>query len=215
MRAKVFKELLEKYGKSYSEQLGIKLKRKKKEEIFKWFIASVLFAARINETIAIRTYKQFELDGLLKFEKASHASWDDFVASLDAGGYVRYDFKTADKFLEIMKNLKEKYNGDLNRLHDEATDEKDLEEKIKAIAKGIGDITVNIFLREMRNIWKKADPELGPLAKLAAKRYGIKDAKGFWDKNRIRGYDFVNFEVALTRVGMEIRRGERRRKINR
>jgi len=202
------RELLKAHGKKYSEELGINLKGGKSAEVFKWFVASVLFAARISEAIAIRTYKQFERDGLLEFRKAARASWDDYVKSLDEGGYVRYDFKTADKFLEIMKNFGERYGGDLDKLHEEAADEKDLERRVKELGKGIGDVTVNIFLREMRGVWKKANPEIGHLAKIAAKKYGIRDAKGFWTGNRIAGYDFVDFESMLTRIGLELRRAK-------
>lgn len=208
LKKEKLKELLKAHGKKYSEELGIDLKSGKIAEVFKWFVASVLFAARIGEKIAIRTYRQFEKDGLLESGDASRASWEDYVKSLDAGGYVRYDFKTADKFLLVMKNLKEKYGGDLNRLHEEAADEADLERRVKELGKGIGDVTANIFLREMRGVWKKADPELGHLAKLAAKRYGIKDTWGFWDKNKVAGYDFVNFESMLTRLGLEMRRAK-------
>jgi hypothetical protein len=35
--------------------------------------------------------------------------WDGLVSTLDAGGYVRYDFKTATKLLEVMKNLIDQY----------------------------------------------------------------------------------------------------------
>ena len=41
---------------------------------------------------------------------------------------------------------------------------------------------------------------------MAAKQLKIKDAKEFWKKNRVRGYDFANFETALVRLGREARR---------
>jgi len=42
---------------SYSEELGINLKSRKSEKIFKWFLASILYGARISETIAKNTYR--------------------------------------------------------------------------------------------------------------------------------------------------------------
>jgi len=36
--------------------LGIELKDKKPDEISKWFLASILYGARINEKIATNTY---------------------------------------------------------------------------------------------------------------------------------------------------------------
>jgi len=202
---KELKGLLQKYGKKYSEQLGIKLEGARKGELFKWFIASYLFGKRIGEKIAVRTYFQFGKDGLLSLEKARRASWEDFVHSLDEGGYVRYDFSTADKLLVVMRMLRG-YGGDLNRMHGKAADARDLERRLMEFP-GVGPVTANIFLRELRGIWEKADPEMGPLARKAMRRLGIKDAKGYWRKNGIKGYDFVSFEAMLTRYGKEKRRG--------
>jgi hypothetical protein len=49
----------------YSEELGIDLAGGTDREYFKWFLASVLFGARISETIARNTYRAFERHGLL------------------------------------------------------------------------------------------------------------------------------------------------------
>lgn len=196
-------QVIKKYGTPYSEELGIDLKSCKQEEIAKWFLASILFAARISESIAKNTYKEFEKRGIVTAARISGTSWDDLVATLDAGGYVRYDFKTADKLLEVFGNLVKYYGGDLNRLHGKAKDSADLEEKLKNLGKGIGDVTVAIFLREMRYCWKKADPKPTPLVSIAMKHLGIKDLKKF---AREKGVDIVRLETALVRLGRERRR---------
>jgi len=46
-----------KRGQLYSEELRIELKRNSDNEIFKWFLASILLGARITESIAKNTYK--------------------------------------------------------------------------------------------------------------------------------------------------------------
>jgi endonuclease III len=199
------RKILRKHGKKYSELLGIKLKGGKESGIFKWFIASILFGARINETIAINTYKSFEKNNLLDFKNMRKASWSRLVRVLDDGGYVRYDESTATRLIDMMKLLENRYGGKITNIHAAAKDRKDLEERLQEF-NGVGPTTVNIFLRDLRGIWKKADPELGKLAKSAAKQLGIKDAKEFWKKNKVRGYDFVNFETALMRLGREARR---------
>ncbi|MEM3594271.1 MAG: hypothetical protein QXS27_06060, partial [Candidatus Jordarchaeaceae archaeon] len=129
------------------------------------------------------------------------------------GGYVRYDYKTADKFLEVMGNLKKKYKGDLNYLHEESADSKDLEQRLKRLGKGIGNVTVNIFLRELRGIWSKANPTLQDLTIMAAKNLGLireadiesslEELIKIWDQNKVEGYRFPNFETALLRVGKD------------
>jgi endonuclease III len=203
--------LVEKFGQKYSDILGINLKTKHDGEIFKWFLASVLFGAPINETSVIRTYKCFESHKVLTPEKILETGWDGLVKILDEGGYARYDFKTSDKLLEVMGNLLTKYKGSLNLIHEQASDSHDLEKRLKDLGKGVGDVTVSIFLRELRDLWKKADSKPTSLVVLAAKNLGIVkeespekalvELKEFWRKNEVVGKTFVNFETALLRLG--------------
>jgi len=76
----------------YSEELGINLGEA--EGRFRWFLASILFGARISEKIALKTYKTFEKYGVLSPEKILDTGWDGLVKMLDEGGYTRYDFST-------------------------------------------------------------------------------------------------------------------------
>jgi endonuclease III len=205
--------LIQRFGQRYSEILGINLKSEKKEEVFKWFLASILFGAPITEGAVIKTYKCFEKHKVLTPEKILETGWDGLVEILDEGSYTRYDFKTADKLLAVMDNLTKKYDGNLNLLHEQASDSFDLEKRLKDLGKGVGEITVSIFLRELRGTWKKADPEPTPLVVLAARNLGIteeekpdkalEDLKEFWKENEISGKDFVNFETVLLRFGKD------------
>ena len=110
-----------------------------------------------------------------------------------------------------MQNLIKKYNGSLNRLHDEALNPHDLEMKIRDLGKGIGSVTVSIFLRELRDLWEKANPNPTSLIVTAAENLGIirkgvsesslQQLKNFWSQNRIEEKSFINFETALLRLG--------------
>lgn len=146
--------------KTYPQELGICLH--KEQDRFKWFLASILFAKRISAEVAKRTYKEFEKHGIVTAEAISQAGWDKLVEVLDAGGYVRYDFSTASNLLAIANALMEKY-GSLEALYDQSKDSKDLEKRLLGF-KGVGPTTVNIFLRELRGIWEKAQPQPSPLA---------------------------------------------------
>jgi hypothetical protein len=208
--------LIEKFGGKYSEILGVDLSSRKDQEIFKWFLAAVLFGAPISETSVIKTHRCFQKYDILTPRRILETGWEGLVKILDEGGYTRYDFKTADKLLEVMQNLIERYNGSLTLLHSEASDAKDLERRLKDLGKGIGDVTVSIFLRELRDIWGKADPNPTYLVILAGKRLGIvkegtaenalKQLRDFWSKNTVAGKSFINFETALLRLGKDIRR---------
>jgi len=185
-------KLVKQFGQLYSEQLGIKPKKGEKE-IFKWFLASLLFGKRIGENIAMNTYRTFAKCGLTTPQKILDAGWDRLVEVLDAGGYVRYDFSTADKLLDICSKLKKEY-GSLTGLHKKASDGKDLELRLRAF-KGIGPVTTGIFLRELRVVWPKANPEPSAVVKECAKKMGI-DLKRFDRKSK----KFARVECAIVRA---------------
>ena len=212
-KVKLINLLIQKFGTTYSEMLGINLKSSKSTEIFKWFLASVLFGARISESIAIKTYKKFEERGVLSPDKIIDTGWDDLVIILDEGGYVRYDFKTATKLLEVSGNLLKNYEGNLNTLHSKAKGARDLEKKLMSLGKGVGQVTVAIFLRELRGIWKRADPLPATLTVEAARNLGftkentgediLQDLKSLWNRFKMEGKDFVHFETALLKLGKD------------
>jgi len=210
------KAFVQKLGQRYSEILGINVDSGDDNEIFKWFLAAVLFGAPITESAVLKTYRCFENHGVLTPKKIVETGWQGLVNILDEGSYVRYDYKTADKLLLVNGNLNKKYGGSLNKLHREAADSADLEKRLKELGKGIGDVTVSIFLRELRGVWGKADAKPTPLVVLAAKNLGIiknespekalVELKDFWKRNAVEGVSFVNFETALLRWGKDKRR---------
>jgi endonuclease III len=220
-QGEMIKILLKALGERFSSSLNIDLSSADSKEVFKWFLASILFGARISETIVINTYRQFEKEDVLSAQKIIDTGWDGLVRILDDGGYVRYDFKTATKLLEIMGTLIELYQGNLNKLHLKAKDSSDLENRLQSLGKGIGDVTVNIFLRELRGVWQKADPlpsdlvilsarNLGLLSsKLKSKKEILNELKSVYQKNKGRGKDFVDFEAGLLRLGKDFCRKEK------
>jgi len=135
-------------GKIYSKDLGINLKSSKEEEIFKWFLACLLFGKPIQQKVAKRTYFEFKKEGLLSPENILKAGWNKLVEVLDRGHYIRYDFSTATKLLEICKELKEKY-GSLKNLINVSKNKKDLAKRLQEF-KGMGPVTTRIFLRDLK-----------------------------------------------------------------
>ena len=199
-------EFVDKFGQPYSEMLALDLKSHKNAETTKWFLASILYGKPIRESSATSTYHVFEKNGVITPEKIRKAGWDKLVKLLDEGGYARYDFSTADRLLEIFGNLEKSYEGDFDRLYRSTTGENDLEQKLKALGRGIGDITVSIFLRDMRVIWPKAKPLPSPLVKLAMSDLKIKHLERFAKEKHL---DIIKLETALLRYGKDfLRRGE-------
>ncbi len=134
--------------KIFSKDLGIDLKSGKEKELFKWFLACLLFGKPIQQEVAKRTYFEFAREGLITPEAILKAGWDKLVKVLDRGHYVRYDFSTATKLLEICQELKIKY-GTVKNLLKAAKSKKDLEKKLIEF-KGIGPVTARIFLRDLK-----------------------------------------------------------------
>lgn len=132
----------------YSKDLGINLESGKEKELFKWFLACLLFGKPIQQKVAQNTYFEFKRAGLLSCEKILKAGWSELVEILDQGGYIRYDFSTATKLLNICKELKERY-GSLKNLLKRADSRKDLDRRLQEF-KGIGPVTTGIFLRDLK-----------------------------------------------------------------
>lgn len=175
------KDYIKKYGKKYSEMLGIDVKK----EPFKWFLASMLFGAPIREETAIRTYRIFEREHLTQPESIVNAGMDKVVEVLDEGGYTRYDIKTAKKIIEACTNILKR--GGFESILEGLKSPDELK-----LASGIGKATINIFLREMG-----IEHEPGEYAILAASQHGIlKDGRIV-----IEGVDEIEAEIAMMKLG--------------
>lgn len=215
--------LLSRLPGRFSLELGLSLSSRCRKDLFLWFLAAILYGTRISGSIVARTYTEFVRRGLTTPEQIVKTGWDGLVEALDAGGYARYDFKTATKLLEVMKQLIDRYGGDLDTLHAAACDERDVETRLKALGKGIGDVTVQIFLRELRGIWPKAQPALSPLSILAARdlalwptaggrhsRAAVSRLRVLWKGAGVKGKSFRDFEAGLVRLGRDFCRRQRK-----
>jgi hypothetical protein len=194
------KDFVGKHGRPYSRMLGIDLKSRRNKEIVKWFLAAMLYSKPIRESSATRTFRCFNRHRVTTSPRIIDAGWDRLVSILDEGGYTRYDFSTADKLLKVFGNLQEQYGGNLNRLYEASRDGGEVEANLKRLGKGIGDVTVSIFLRDMRSIWRKVEPRPTPLVIAAMKSLGIKDLKQCAREKRI---DLVRLETALLRYSKD------------
>lgn len=204
-RAMDIDKLVKEYGEPYSSMLGIDL-RKGDKEYLKWFLASVLYAKPIREESATKTYRIFEANGLTSAKAIADAGWDRLVELLDKGGYTRYDFSTADRLLEIFGKLQNEYGGSLQRLYEASSNGEDMESRIMGLGKGIGPVTVSIFLRDMQDIWPKAREKLTPDVKKAASSLGIKDVTAFARKHRLGMSELL---TALHRYSRSIKKSSK------
>jgi endonuclease III len=183
-----------KQSQLYSEELGIELKEND-QELFKWFLASLLFGGRISEAIAENTYRTFVRYHLVTPQEISQTGWDFLVNPImREGGYVRYDGRKSTQILRNCKTLLDEYGGSLSSLHQIAENSEDLERRMSDFY-GVGPVTVNIFLRELRPYWRKADPEPLPVVKEIARKLNVD-----LGRYRRKTLAFVRIEAGLMRL---------------
>lgn len=135
--------------KIYSDELKINLKSKKESELFKWFLACLLFGKPIQQEVAKRTYFEFIKENIVTPEAILQAGWDKLVEVLDNGHYVRYDYATATKLLDISKQIKEQY-GTVQKLLNQSQSSSSLKKRLEEF-KGIGPKTASIFIRDIKS----------------------------------------------------------------
>lgn len=137
--------------KTTTADLGIDLASRKEDELFKWFLACLLFGKPIQTSIAEQAYRRLIAARLLSPDAILKAGWDELVRLLDEAHYVRYDFSTATKLLEISDELKHRY-GNVTNLIAQSKTPHELSRRLQEL-KNVGPVTARIFLRELRPYW--------------------------------------------------------------
>jgi hypothetical protein len=137
--------------KTSAVDLGIDLASKKEEELFKWLLACLLFGKPIQTSIAEQAYREIIAAGLSSVDAMLSADWDNLVRLLDRAHYVRYDFSTATKLLEISRELKRSC-GTVTNLIAQSKTPSELSARLQEF-KNVGPVTARIFLREVRPHW--------------------------------------------------------------
>ena len=140
-----------------TEDLGIRLSSKKEEELFKWFLACLLYGKPIQQQVAERAFLTLAAARLSSPDAILRAGWDELVRRLDEAHYVRFDFSTATKLLRVSKELKERC-GSLTNLLAESKTPAELSKRLQEL-KYIGPTTARIFLREVCLIWYPSGAE--------------------------------------------------------
>ncbi len=194
--AELAQRLVERLGGRYSLELGIDVDRGD-AEVERWALAATLFGNRISSEIAVRTYRALAGAGVRTIADAGGRSWKELVALLDAGGYVRYDERTADRLLALAAALRD---GGVAAAGRRFARQDELSAALDALP-GWGPVTVRLFLRELRGIWPGAQPPLDERAVAAAKHLGLAaEVHGLGRLAAAAGLDLRDLETALVRL---------------
>jgi len=197
-------------GGRFSVELGIDLEAGE-DEVARWFLAATLFGTRIPTAVAARTFRVLDGAGVT-VAGARSFSWDDLVALLDRGGYVRYDYKTATRLHQLCDALAERYGGHVGALAAGASSAAELQAALDAFP-GWGPVTVGVFLRELRGVWPLAAPPLDPRAEACVRHLGLLPARaqdplaGVVTLATRAGADPRDLEGALVRASLAHHRG--------
>lgn len=152
--------LLRDYGRTFAEEAGIPLGRNDPSGIFRLLCASSLYGARISATVATAAIRALAKAGWISSAKMAASTWEERTRVLNQNGYARYDESTSRRLGDMAQTVEEKYGGDLRHLRDEADRDPGAERLLLRQFKGMGEVSVNIFLREVQAIW----PEIYPCA---------------------------------------------------
>jgi hypothetical protein len=108
------------------------------------------------------------------------------VKALDEAGYTRYQERTATMLGDLTEHLQERWGGDPRRLRDDAGRDPGAKRARLKEFKGVGDVGVDIFLREVQVAWDEHRPFADRRAFDAAGRLGLPKVRGSWPGLRPR-----------------------------
>jgi len=165
--------VLDRYGQSYSEELGLDLSQNTPEALFQWLCASLLLSARISSNLAMRAAAALRVAGWTSAQKLAESTWKERVKVLNAAGYGRFDEKTATMLGDLASKVLHDYGGDLRALREVAGKDSAHERELIIQFKGIGEVGADIFLREMQVAWEEVYPFADRRARDVAERFGL------------------------------------------
>ncbi|WP_171168167.1 endonuclease [Streptomyces sp. I05A-00742] len=164
--------LLEAHGRTYAEEAGIRL-RDTPQPLYRLLVLACLLSARIRASVAVATARSLAEAGLKDPRRMAAATWQQRVDALGAGGYRRYDERTATQLGEGAQLLLDRYGGDVRRMRAAADGDPARLRDILQEIPGLGPAGTDIFLREVQGVWPGIRPHLDDKALQGAARLGL------------------------------------------
>jgi hypothetical protein len=194
--------LLERHGRTFADELGIDIAKNTPAPLFRLLCAATLMSARISSSIAADAARSLAKHGWRSPQKLAGSTWEQRVKALNEAGYARYQERTATMLGDLTDHLLDRYGGDLRRLRDEADHDPEAERKLLKEFKGLGDVGVDIFFREVQVAWGELAPFADKRALDAAGRLKLpKDAAKL--AGLVGDRDFPRLVAALVRVELD------------
>jgi hypothetical protein len=198
----IARALLDRHGRTFAEELGIDVAKGTPSPLYRTLCAAMLMSARIGSPIAVQAARNLAKRGWRTPQKLAYSTWEQRVAALHDAGYTRYQERTATMLGDLTEHLLERWNGDLRRLRDAAERDPRAERRLLKEFKGLGDVGVDIFFREVQVAWEELRPFADRRALDAAGRLGLpKDAGKL--ARLVGDEDYPRLVAALVRVELD------------
>ncbi|MCF6159445.1 MAG: hypothetical protein E3K32_12955 [wastewater metagenome] len=198
----IAKALLERYGCTFAEELNIPIEQNTPSALFRLLCAALLFSARIKYKIAIKAAQALADQGWMTPRRMVAADWAERTKTINRSGYARYDERTSTMLGDTAQKILDRYNGDLRNLREEADHKPDRERELLKEFKGIGDVGVDIFFREVQVPWEELFPFADKKALQGAKKLGFKDdVRALLDLTG--NHNFPKLVAALVRMQLD------------
>lgn len=193
--------LLDRYPRSYAEQLGIR-SLTTPSPLFRLLVMALLMSARIRASIALDAARALSQQRWTTAQRMADATWEQRTRVLNHAGYARYDERTATMLGDTAALLLDRYGGDLRGLRDAAERDPEAERRLLKQCKGIGDVGVDIFFREVQRTWAELHPYADGRALRAADRLGLgSDGAGL--ARLVGRQDFPRLVSALVQADLD------------
>jgi hypothetical protein len=146
---------LDQQGRTFADEAGIKL-IDKPGPLYQLLVLATLLSARISAKVAVAAARELFAAGYRTPRAMLDATWQDRVDALGRGHYRRYDERTATMLGDGAQLCRDRWKGDLRRLHADPAPDHDLLTEFP----GIGPTGADIFLREVQGVWPDVAPFL-------------------------------------------------------
>jgi endonuclease III len=196
----IVKVLLDRYGRSYAEEAGIRLTGKP-APLYQLLVLATLLSARISGEIAVAAARELFQAGYRTPHAMREATWQDRVDALGRGHYKRYDERTATMLGDGADLLLRRWHGELRKLHEEGGDDAGRLASLLTEFPGIGPAGADIFLHEVQGTWTGIAPYLDQKVLDGARQLGLPEA----DLAELAGGKIVELASALIRVTLSKR----------
>jgi endonuclease III len=166
------KVLLDRFGQTYAEQAGIRL-RDQPSPLYELLVLATLLSARISGDIAVAAAKELFAAGYRTPQRMRDASWQDRVDALGRGHYRRYDERTSTMLGDAAVLMLERWGGDLRKLCGDADGDPQRIRELLTEFKGIGPVGSDIFLREVQAVWPQVASYMDARVIRGAEKLGL------------------------------------------